>query len=140
MSMMELVIAVGLFAIISVFLVELFMKAVSLQNKANELSKASIMCESSIECIKSGNADKFTESEPGYNVQDDGKITVLFTKNWEQLKTADSSGDAYYTFSLDEDKDDATGITNYTATVTDKRGETIYSLTGSTYNGDLGGL
>lgn len=52
MPMLELILTIGIFAIISVFLLELFLSANALQLKGKEMGKATVMAESIAEDIK----------------------------------------------------------------------------------------
>lgn len=52
MPLLELIITIGIFAVISVFLLELFLAANSLQQKASDTGKATILSENIAENIK----------------------------------------------------------------------------------------
>lgn len=52
MPMIELILVIGIFAVISIFLVQMFMGTYRLQNKANNVSRAMIQAETIAEQIK----------------------------------------------------------------------------------------
>lgn len=75
LSVMELVIAIGMFAIISTFLLRFFTLANRLSGEANELSKAAISAEAMMEHIK-GTGFEATVKE--FGMEKDGEVAKLF--------------------------------------------------------------
>lgn len=53
MPMLEMIITIGIFAVVSVFILELFLSANTLQNRAKDKSKAMILAETIAETVKS---------------------------------------------------------------------------------------
>lgn len=73
MPMLEIVITIGIFAIISVFIVELFLSANTIQTRARDKSKAVILAETIAETMKS--AKDFKEAAKELNlIETTGKI------------------------------------------------------------------
>lgn len=73
LPMLELIISIGVFAVISVFLLEMFLAANSLQQKAKDQGIAITKAETIAETIKS--ADTFSETE----------ADLGFTKMWGKM-------------------------------------------------------
>lgn len=53
MPMLEIIITIGIFAVVSVFILELFLSANTLQSRAKDKSKAIVLAESIAETVKS---------------------------------------------------------------------------------------
>ena len=93
----ELVIAIGLFTIISIFLIRFFTSANTMSRQADDLSNALIKAESAIELSKTISPEevakelggKLTETEKGRVIE------AYYDKNWNQ-----ASGDYKYLLSL----------------------------------------
>ena len=95
MPMLELIVNVGIFGIISVFLLELFLAANTMQSKAEDKGKAIMLSETIAETIKS--AENFEEAveelelleiPASIGMQEDGtyQVTNLGEKNGEAAK------------------------------------------------------
>ena len=115
MSMLELIINIGLFGIISVFLLELFLAANTMQCKAEDKGKAIILSETIAETIKSSAQFEEAAKELGLmeitahiSMQEDGtyqvtdlgttqieaenqKVYILhFDKQWQSVSSEDT--------------------------------------------------
>lgn len=66
MPMLELILVIGYFSVISVFILQLFLSANMLQNKAKDEGKAIILTEKIAETIKS--ADRFEDAKKECNL------------------------------------------------------------------------
>lgn len=85
LSVMELVIAIGMFAIISTFLLRFFTLANRLSDEASELSKAAISAEAMMEHIK-GVGFEATVKE--FNMEEDGEVVkVFYDENYRPATT-----------------------------------------------------
>ena len=69
MPLLELVITIGIFAVISVFLLELFLAANSLQQKARDTGKATIFSENIAENIKGAEKKEKAIEELGFQTR-----------------------------------------------------------------------
>ena len=69
MPLLELVITIGIFAVISVFLLELFLAANSLQQKARDTGKATILSENIAENIKGAEKKEKAIEELGFQTR-----------------------------------------------------------------------
>lgn len=92
LPVVELVIAIGLFTIISIFLIKFFTSANTMSRDADDLSKGLIKAESAIELSKVFSPEK-TAGELGGKLTEgkDGKlIEAYYDKDWKRIDTADN--------------------------------------------------
>lgn len=92
LPVVELVIAIGLFTIISIFLIKFFTSANTMSRDADDLSKGLIKAESAIELSKVFSLEK-TADELGGKLTEgkDGKlIEAYYDKDWKRIDTADN--------------------------------------------------
>ena len=102
--MLELVITVAFFAIISIFLLRIFVAADSSEESALMLSKATVIAESTFEYISAGEPLDLTNVSEG-----DSKLLVAYyDKNWNRTDSA-----SYYTMKLYETEKAYTAGTLY---------------------------
>ena len=84
LPVVELVIAIGLFTIISIFLIKFFTSANTMSRDADDLSKGLIKAESAIELSKVFSLEK-TADELGGKL-----IEAYYDKDWKRIDTADN--------------------------------------------------
>ena len=84
LPVVELVIAIGLFTIISIFLIKFFTSANTMSRDADDLSKGLIKAESAIELSKVFSPEK-TAGELGGKL-----IEAYYDKDWKRIDTADN--------------------------------------------------
>ena len=82
----ELVIAIGLFTILSIFLIRFFTSANTMSRQADDLSKGLIKAESAIELVKAYSTDEAAKELAGEVVKTAaGKnIEAYFDKDWKK--------------------------------------------------------
>lgn len=82
----ELVIAIGLFTIISIFLISFFTSANTMSRQADDLSKGLIKAESAIELVKAYNTEDAAEELEGEVVKTAAgkQIEAYFDKDWKK--------------------------------------------------------
>lgn len=115
MPMLEIIITIGIFAVVSVFILELFLSANTLQSRAKDKSKAIVLAESIAETVKSSKTfeeavkeldlkqtvGKVAQQKDGslqVNITDksnDTKDTMIvytghFDENWKTTKEEDT--------------------------------------------------
>ena len=82
----ELVIAIGLFTIISIFLIRFFTSANTMSRQADDLSKGLIKAESAIELVKAYSTEDAVEELEGevVNTSNGKNIEAYFDKDWKK--------------------------------------------------------
>ena len=89
MPMIELILVIGIFAVISVFLVQMFMGTSRLQDKANDISRALIQAQTIAEQIKNsasiGETAKLLEMDNFDNSS--LHYCIYYDSNWNQTKS-----------------------------------------------------
>lgn len=87
LPVVELVIAIGLFTIISIFIVKFFTSANLMSREADERSKASIKAESIIELLKCFSPEEVTEKIGGKLIENkaDKVIEVYYDESWNPV-------------------------------------------------------
>lgn len=112
--LLELVIVIGIFAVISVYLLQMFMTADKLRGKAVATSKGLVRAESVTEYIRGSKAVSLSElktkvcSEFGA-VEENGELIIRYTKGWEK---AEKGGEYLLKVKISEN-----GGSTYTGTV-----------------------
>lgn len=91
MPMLEIIITIGIFAVVSVFIMELFLSANTLQNRAKDKSKAIILAETIAETVKSSKDFEEATEELGLK-KTVGRITQKDGENY-QVSEIDKSDD-----------------------------------------------
>lgn len=89
MPMIELILVIGIFAVISVFLVQMFMGTSRLQDKANDISRALIQAQTIVEQIKNsasiGETAKILEMDNFDNSS--FNYCIYYDSKWNQTKS-----------------------------------------------------
>lgn len=134
MSMIELVIVTGIFAVISIFLMHFFVTAYAVRQKANDISHAGVISESLIEQLKVQSLDDVMKLH-GYKLtREAGRIyTGDYTKSWGKCAKNDTPA-FIVTVSLKESSKAVKGL--YTVdvkTVHAISGKAVYELTGDVF-------
>lgn len=93
LPVVELVIAIGLFAIISIFIVKFFTSANTMSRQADDLSKGLIKAESAIELLKTMSPEEVAKELNGKLDKSKNEIRTYYDKDW---KAADVKGNAKY--------------------------------------------
>lgn len=110
LPVVELVIAIGLFTIISIFIVKFFTSANTMSRQADDLTKGLIKAESAIELSKAFSPEE-TAKEIGGKLTEDKEsrlIEVYYDKDW---KLTDVSGNFKYMLAVTiTDTPNASGI------------------------------
>lgn len=110
LPVVELVIAIGLFTIISIFIVKFFTSANTMSRQADDLTKGLIKAESAIELSKALSPEE-TAKEIGGKLTEDKEsrlIEVYYDKDW---KLTDVSGNFKYMLAVTiTDTPNANGI------------------------------
>ena len=90
LPVVELVIAIGLFTIISIFIVKFFTSANTMSRQADELSKGLIKAESAIELAKSFSPEEAAEKLGGElnDSKESKEIVVYYDKDWKATEQA----------------------------------------------------
>jgi type II secretory pathway pseudopilin PulG len=88
MPMIELILVIGIFAVISVFLVQMFMGTNRLQSKATDISKALIQAETVAEQIKNSASIGETAKVFGMTSYDNSAFNycIYYDNDWKQTK------------------------------------------------------
>lgn len=106
MPMLEIVITIGIFAVVSVFILELFLSANTLQNRAKDKSKAIVLAETIAETVKSSETFEGAAEELGLD-KTIGRITQQKNGSYQISKIDESNGVkdsiVVYTKHFDED-------------------------------------
>lgn len=116
MPMLELIFVIGLFVIISVFLLQLFLSANMLQSRARDEGKAIVQSEKIAEIIKA--ADSFEEAKKECHllefsgIDEKSRVEKIIM---DQLKRA--KGELIYTLYFDKNWEESTTEVMYTAIV-----------------------
>ncbi len=90
--LLELVIIIGIFAIVSIYLLRMFMVADRLQGKAGAITKSLVRAESVAESIRGGSFDSLESLKKSiadkYNMEElvDGSLVIGYSKSWKQIK------------------------------------------------------
>lgn len=105
MPMLEIIISIGIFTIISVFVLQLFLSANSLECKAKDISKAVIQSESMAEAIKASASVEEAIALAGYSMsatqtlesegQENTEYIIYLNRSWKQVKEP-----YYYTMTI----------------------------------------
>lgn len=135
LPVVELVIAIGLFTIISIFIVKFFTSANAMSRQADELSKGLIKAEAAIELTKAL-SPKEAAKELGGKLEEseiDKLIEVYYDKDW---KVTDLTGNFKYILTvMITDTPNGNGIlTNIHVTINTKDDDTVITnLKGAKY-------
>lgn len=89
-AMLELVITIGIFAVVSTFLLKMFVAANQTQREASELSKAAVTAESAMEYLKSCRTPQEGWDGLGMNevAEEDRTVRVAYyDRNWERSES-----------------------------------------------------
>jgi hypothetical protein len=84
--MFELVISIGFFAVISVFILQLFLSANTLEKEAVDLSKATIQAEWIAEGIKGSDTIKEAAELLNLDAKKDGSYEIIYDNRWKITK------------------------------------------------------
>lgn len=89
MPMIELILVIGIFAVISVFIVQMYMGTNRIQNKATDISKAMIQAETVTEQIKHSASIGETAKVLGMVAFDNTahNYCIYFDNNWKQTSS-----------------------------------------------------
>nr|WP_315101049.1 hypothetical protein [uncultured Catonella sp.] len=135
LPVVELVIAIGLFTIISIFIVKFFTSANTMSRQADELSKGLIKAEAAIELTKAL-SPKEAAKELGGKLEEseiDKLIEVYYDKDW---KVTDLTGNFKYILTVmitDTTSGNGT-LSNIHVTINTKDDDTVITnLKGSKY-------
>ena len=135
LPVVELVIAIGLFTIISIFIVKFFTSANTMSRQADELSKGLIKAEAAIELTKAL-SPKEAAKELGGKLEEseiDKLIEVYYDKDW---KVTDLTGNFKYILTVmitDTPSGNGT-LSNIHVTINTKDDDTVITnLKGSKY-------
>ena len=87
LPVVELVIAIGLFTIISIFLIRFFTSANTMSKQADDLSNALIKAESAIELSKTFSNEEVANELGGKLAENEkgGVIEAYYDKDWNQI-------------------------------------------------------
>ena len=108
LPVVELVIAIGLFTVISIFIVRFFTSANTISRQADDLSKGLIKAESVIELAKSLSPEETAKELGGEFDKSKALIQVYYDKEW---KNTDSlSGSKYMISAKIMNQDEKNGI------------------------------
>lgn len=135
LPVVELVIAIGLFTIISIFIVKFFTSANAMSRQADELSKGLIKAEAAIELTKAL-SPKEAAKELGGKLEEseiDKLIEVYYDKDW---KVTDLTGNFKYILTvMITDTPNGNGtLTNIHVTINTKDDDTVITnLKGAKY-------
>lgn len=103
LPLVESVIIVAIFAVISVFIMQMYVTADRLQGKSVTISKATMLAENYIEAVKGG-AEELPSNEQEGDATDDGTVNyVLYSEDWERLDAGvpeDFARAAYFMLSV----------------------------------------
>ena len=88
MPMLELIIVIGIFAICSIFLLQMFVSANIIEEKARDKSKGLLAAENVAESIKAGSDFQKTMQSLGFSDADDS-YTKFYDENWTETKETD---------------------------------------------------
>ncbi len=114
LPLIESVIIIAIFAVVSVVIMQMYLSADRIQKKAVNISKATILAENLVEEIKAGSADIGTR---------------YYDNEWHDLGNRESEAVFKMTCSIKESISETSGsFTVYKITVTDKTGEELISL------------
>ena len=91
LPVVELVIAIGLFTIISIFLIRFFTSANTMSKQADDLSNALVKAESAIELSKTFSNEEVANELGGKLAENEkgGVIEAYYDKDWNQIGKAD---------------------------------------------------
>lgn len=136
LPVVELVIAIGLFAIISIFIMRFFMSANKISREANDLSNAIIKAE---DIIERGKQKSFEELHKNFSAKSEITKTQLsknfeiyYDANWQQ----DDLNSEFVIKVTEKVNEDIKGIYDYEVEVygiKNKREKLITKLSGSKY-------
>ena len=113
LPLVESVITIAIFAVVSVVIMQMYLSADRIQKKAVNISKATILAENRVEELKTGSKDYETR---------------YYDNNWQELGSA---ADAAFRISCDIVENDSRNYGSFTVfkvSVTDKAGEELISL------------
>lgn len=116
MPMLELVLVIGYFSVISVFILQLFLSANMLQSKAKDEGKAIIQCEKFAETVKA--ADSFEQAKKEYGLLKYSKIDDK--KQIEKVimdKLEKETEDLFYMLHFDKDWNESKTESVYTMVI-----------------------
>ena len=97
LPVVELVIAIGLFAIISIFIVKFFTSANTMSRQADDLSKGLIKAESAIEILKALSLEEAVKELNGQFDESKNELRIYYGKNW---KITDMKGGFKYVLAI----------------------------------------
>lgn len=83
LPVVELVIAIGLFTIISIFIVKFFTSANTMSRQADDLSKGLIKAESAIELLKTMSPEEVAKELNGKLDKSKNEIRTYYDKDWK---------------------------------------------------------
>lgn len=89
LPVVELVIAIGLFTIISIFIVKFFTSANTMSRQADDLSKGLIKAESAIELLKAMSPEDTAKELGGEFDKSKNEIRVYCDKDWKIVDIKD---------------------------------------------------
>ena len=118
LPLIESVIIIAIFAVVSVIIMQMYLSADRIQKKAVNISKATILAENRAEELKSGSKDYSTR---------------FYDNDWKEIPGNDAGSEKTAAFKMTSavtEEADAIGaaMTVFRITVTDKSGEELISL------------
>lgn len=85
MPMVELILVIGIFTIVSVLLLRMYFSANHLQKEAADFSRAVILAESIAEEIKAAESIKeAAKGHPSFQMQEDGTYLISYDKDFKE--------------------------------------------------------
>lgn len=119
MPMLEIIISIGIFAVVSVFILELFLAANTLQNRARDKSKAIVLAETIAESVKSAKSFEDAAQELDL-VKTAGSLSKKKNGYYQVSKIDEAKGSEsieLYTRHYDENWEKADGEDTYSVIV-----------------------
>ncbi len=130
--MVEPIIVLSFFAIISVFLLRMFASTEKVRSGAEKMSKAVIRAESAMEYVLGSAKMNGTPESIGFlNTNDGNAFVKYFDKNWEETQ---NDGAYAMTLEVEKEKTAAGEMLNYRVSITEVGNEKeIYELKAKKY-------
>lgn len=136
LPVVELVIAIGLFTIISIFIIRFFTSANTMSRQADDLSKGLIKAESAIELSKTLSPKEVAMELGGSYDEKKGAVEAYYDKEWKS--SALDSNCKYAIYVMFTDESEANGVLRQigaTVLAADTKGEytPVAQLKGAKY-------
>ena len=118
LPLIESVIIIAIFAVVSVIIMQMYLSADRIQKKAVNISKATILAENRAEELKAGSTDY---------------LTRYYDNNWEEIAPGEAESGKKASFTMtssvtEERCGEAVAMTIFRITVMDKSGEELIAL------------